>query len=110
MVSAVNPGNLVRFQLYGRTESVEVAPSCLEPVYTADAIYWLNHFLATTGGEEPAPAHLISFCREVSTVRKLKGLETKRELTVRENKKTEACIYRVPSFSLCICPISSPGK
>lgn len=34
---------LLEFQAFSRTKSVEVVPGFLEPVYTVDAIYWLNH-------------------------------------------------------------------
>lgn len=34
---------LLGFQAFSRTKSVKVVPGFLEPVYTADSVYWLNH-------------------------------------------------------------------
>lgn len=96
------------FQARSRAESEEIVKGCLEPVYTADAIYWLNHYLAMASGNGLPRSRSTLYL--LLAVGKLTGLETMRELVVgNSQQKAKVCVYRDPSYSSCICPTISAG-
>lgn len=86
----------MRFPVRSRTEAEEVVQGCLEPVYTADAIYWLNHYLAMASGKSLQRIRGALYL--LLAVGKLTGLETMRELIVgNSQQKPKVCMHRAPS-------------
>lgn len=85
----------VGLQVLSRTEPEEVVPGCPEPVYTADAIYWLNHYRAMASGKSRQRSRCTPYLLAVG---KLTGLETVRELIVgNKQPKNKVCMCRDPS-------------